>query len=83
MLYLLTVSLQLVDKMLEAPAARKRLEKKGKALGLKTGEQLVLIPELGIALPEREAKHLHPELIRRLAIGKGLHEDLRQAGVLQ
>ena len=80
MLYLLSQVLHAVNKGLEKPAARARLRKKETEFGLKKGEPITVFDKLGIALPERDARHLHPEIIRRLANGRMLYEDMRQAG---
>lgn len=78
-MYLLALALEVVNKTLEPIAARKRLARREAELG---GEDLFVIDELGIALPEREAKMFNKEAIRKLRKARRDYEDLRQAGAL-
>lgn len=76
-MYLLALFLQVVDKTLEPYAARKRLAKREAEMG---GEDLVAFDELGMAFPERQAKHFNKEAIRQLQQAQRDYQSLRQLG---
>lgn len=76
----LAMFLQAADRLLEAPAARRGMEKTARELGLGDDDEVVFVDELDAALPERVARQLNPELIRQLALGQKLREELRQSG---
>ena len=79
----IALGLQVVDTLLEAPAARRGMEKSFQALGIGEDDAVVFIPEIGAALPAAAAAQLSPELRRQLAIGMELYSDLRAAGAVK
>lgn len=76
----LALFLQAADKLLEAPAARRGMEKSFEELGIGDNDSVVFVDEIGAALPASVAEQLTPELRRQLATGMQLREELRQSG---
>lgn len=76
----IALGLQAADKLLEAPAARRGMEKTFEELGIGDDDEVVFVEELDAALPASTAAKLSPELCRQLVLGQRLREELRQSG---